>query len=231
MTGLAISPTQNHHVIALASLVNQVETGGELNVHSSHNCDSQPLRFHCLLDLERSKIQSLRLRVAERTTELSCKMSVVVKVTSIGNLAERLACVQQRSLRRKGQKEPRRTRRPRVSVSCPWMKEIQDAGFQVSGVSPKISLNSRGHLQCVQRPPSSHLCKNAPSVSRIGEEHVAQGGMIKAEAMAAADNSFSISFPFSNVPVSPLKVACLRLARQPSDATFWRDGRSVFRAA
>jgi hypothetical protein len=111
------------------------------------------------------------------------------------------------------------------------MKEIQDAGFQVSGVSPKISLNSRGHLQCVQRPPSSHLCKNAPSVSRIGEEHVAQGGMIKAEAMAAADNSFSISFPFSNVPVSPLKVACLRLARQPSDATFWRDGRSVFRAA
>ena len=51
--------------------------------------------------LKRSKIQSLRLRVAELTTELSCKMSVVVKVTSIGNLAERLACVQQRSLRRK----------------------------------------------------------------------------------------------------------------------------------
>jgi hypothetical protein len=28
MTGLAISPTQNHHVIALASLVKQVETRG-----------------------------------------------------------------------------------------------------------------------------------------------------------------------------------------------------------
>jgi len=83
----------------------------------------------------------------------------------------------------------------------------------------------------IQRPTSSHFCKNAPSVSRIGDEHVAQGGMIRAEVMAAADNSFFISFPFSNVPVSPLKVACLRLARQPSDATFWRDGRSVFRPA
>ena len=80
------------------------------------------------------------------------------------------------------------------------MKEIQDAGFQVSGVSPKISLNSRGHLQYVQRPTSPHFCKNAPSVSRIGDEHVPQGGMIRAEAMAAADNSFFISFPFSNVP-------------------------------
>jgi Short repeat of unknown function (DUF308) len=35
MTGLAISPTQNHHVIALASLVKQVETGGRAVTSSS----------------------------------------------------------------------------------------------------------------------------------------------------------------------------------------------------
>src|SRR5580704_17574075 len=52
---------------------------------------------------------------------------------------------------------------------------IQDAGFQVSGVSPKISLNSRSHLQHFQRPTSSHFCKDAPSLSRVGYEHVARG--------------------------------------------------------
>jgi len=35
MTGLAIFPTQNHHVIALASLVKQVETGGSAVTSSS----------------------------------------------------------------------------------------------------------------------------------------------------------------------------------------------------
>ena len=48
-------------------------------------------------------------------------------------------------------------------------------GFQVPGVSPKISLNSRSHLQHFQRPTSSHFCKNAPSLSRVGYEHVARG--------------------------------------------------------
>src|SRR4029077_19147876 len=52
---------------------------------------------------------------------------------------------------------------------------IQDAGFQVPGVSPKISLNSRSHLQHFQRPTSSHFCKDAPSLSRVGYEHVARG--------------------------------------------------------
>src|SRR5580658_9930305 len=52
---------------------------------------------------------------------------------------------------------------------------IQDAGFQVPGVSPKISLNSRSHLQHFQRPTSSHFCKNVPSLSRVGYEHVARG--------------------------------------------------------
>jgi hypothetical protein len=35
-------------------------------------------------------------RVSETTTELSCKIRVVAKAAGIGNLAERLACVQQR---------------------------------------------------------------------------------------------------------------------------------------
>ena len=52
---------------------------------------------------------------------------------------------------------------------------IQDAGFQVPGVSPKISLNSRSHLQHFQRPTSSHFCKHAPILSRVGYEHVARG--------------------------------------------------------
>ena len=51
----------------------------------------------------------------------------------------------------------------------------QDARFQVSGVSPKISLNSRSHLQHFQRPTSSHFCKDALSLSRVGYEHVARG--------------------------------------------------------
>src|ERR1019366_6827559 len=44
---------------------------------------------------------------------------------------------------------------------------IQDAGFQVSGISPKISLSSRSHLQHFQRPTSSHFCKDTPSLSRV----------------------------------------------------------------
>jgi hypothetical protein len=60
-----MTPEERHGVCSKRRELNQKKLG-ELNVHSSHNCDSQPLRFHCLLDLERSKIQSLRLRVAER---------------------------------------------------------------------------------------------------------------------------------------------------------------------
>ena len=45
----------------------------------------------------------------------------------------------------------------------------------LSGVSSKISLNSRSHLQHFQRPTSSHFCKDAPSLSRVGYEHVARG--------------------------------------------------------
>jgi hypothetical protein len=53
---------------------------------------------------------------------------------------------------------------------------IQDAGIQMSGIIPEISLNSRSHLQHVQRPTSSHFCKDAPSLSRVGYEHMARGG-------------------------------------------------------
>ena len=48
-------------------------------------------------------------------------------------------------------------------------REYKMQGFRVSGVSPKISLNSRSHLQ------HSHFCKDAPSLSRVGYEHVARG--------------------------------------------------------
>src|ERR1700720_3782283 len=45
---------------------------------------------------------------------------------------------------------------------------IQDAAFQMSGVSPKISLNSRSHLQHFQRPTPSHFCKDTePFVRRL----------------------------------------------------------------
>src|SRR5580693_1859254 len=67
---------------------------------------------------------------------------------------------------------------PRIRINRPDDENttrIQDAGFQVSGVSPKISLNSRGHLQHFQRSTSSHFCKDAPSLSRVGYEHVARG--------------------------------------------------------
>jgi hypothetical protein len=47
--------------------------------------------------------------------------------------------------------------------------------FQMSGVSPKISLNSRSHLQHFQRPTPSHFCKDTPSPSCGGYEHVARG--------------------------------------------------------
>src|ERR1700722_17768058 len=63
---------------------------------------------------------------------------------------------------------------PRIRITDPTTR-IQDAGFQVSGVSPKISLNSRSHLQHFQRPTSSHFCKDAPSLSCVGYEHVARG--------------------------------------------------------
>src|ERR1700737_4585523 len=61
---------------------------------------------------------------------------------------------------------------------------IQDAGFQVPGVSPKISLNSRSHLQHFQRPTSSHFCKDAPSLSRVGYEQRSEPTLIHSEASA-----------------------------------------------
>src|SRR5580704_5680726 len=70
---------------------------------------------------------------------------------------------------------------------------IQDAGFQVPGVSPKISLNSRSHLQHFQRPTSSHFCKDAPSLSRVGYEHVARGsrGRLKIFGTQNSRSSFN----------------------------------------
>jgi hypothetical protein len=41
-------------------------------------------------------------------------------------------------------------------------REYKIAGFQVPGVSPKISLNPRSHLQHFQRPTSSHFPGSCP---------------------------------------------------------------------
>jgi putative transposase len=49
---------------------------------------------------------------------------------------------------------------------------IQDAGFQEPGVRAKISLDPRSHLQHLQRPTSSHLSKNAPSLPDVGHANV-----------------------------------------------------------
>src|ERR1700738_1136384 len=54
------------------------------------------------------------------------------------------------------------------SGEFPTTDPTQDARCQMSGFSQKISLNSRSHLQHFQRPTSSHFCKDAPSLSRVG---------------------------------------------------------------
>jgi hypothetical protein len=51
----------------------------------------------------------------------------------------------------------------------------QDARVQELWLSPEISLNSRSHLQHFQRPTPSHFCKDTPSLSCGGYEHVARG--------------------------------------------------------
>src|ERR1700730_10236468 len=50
----------------------------------------------------------------------------------------------------------------------------QDAGSQESAFSPEISLNPLSHLQCFQRPAPSPLSKNTPSLSGVGDEHIAR---------------------------------------------------------
>src|ERR1700730_3842782 len=79
---------------------------------------------------------------------------------------------------------------------------MQDAGFQVSWVSPKISLSARSHLQHFQRPAPSHLSKNAPSISRVGYEHVVRGSR---DSLKIFVTEFSCS-PFTDVtmPIEPI---------------------------
>ena len=75
---------------------------------------------------------------------------------------------------------------------------IQDAGFQVSGVCPKISLNSRSDLQHFQRPTSSHFCKDTPSLpvslpkSRF--EHTDDGGRQGSDAQQRLRSARSIAY-------------------------------------
>jgi hypothetical protein len=51
----------------------------------------------------------------------------------------------------------------------------EDAGFQESGLSPEISLNSRSRIQYLQRPAPFDISKNTPRLSSGGDEHMARG--------------------------------------------------------
>ena len=53
-------------------------------------------------------------------------------------------------------------------------RETQDARVQERGISAKISLNPRSHLQHLQRPTPSHLSKNAPSLQGLSHAGVAR---------------------------------------------------------
>src|SRR5271169_2840876 len=72
----------------------------------------------------------------------------------------------------------------------------QDARFQESGFSPEISLNPRSHLQYFQCSTPSHLSKNAPSLSRVGDEHMARGSRGRLTIWEAARFS---RYSFDNV--------------------------------
>src|SRR4029077_13107294 len=64
------------------------------------------------------------------------------------------------------------TTEPRIRINRP---NDENTRCRVSSVRDRPKDNSRSHLQHVQRPTSSHFCKDAPSLSRVGYEHVARG--------------------------------------------------------
>ena len=103
---------------------------------------------------------------------------------------------------------------------------IQDAGFQVSGISPKISLNSRSHLQHVQRPTSSHFCKDAPSISCVGYEHVARGS--RGRLKNIRDAEFSCSY-FNDVTTPSLRIFTHLVARALGFVRWQEDREAVER--
>src|ERR1700719_688472 len=81
---------------------------------------------------------------------------------------------------------------------------IQDAAFQMSGVSPKISLNSRSHLQHFQRPTPSHFCKDTPSLSCGGYEHVARGSRGRLKIFETQSSSLNnVTTPPKALRLSP----------------------------
>src|ERR1700730_10020517 len=54
-------------------------------------------------------------------------------------------------------------------------REEEDARVQERWIRAKISFRACSSLQHLQRPTPSHLSKNAPSLSSVGNEHVACG--------------------------------------------------------
>src|ERR1700738_3527589 len=64
------------------------------------------------------------------------------------------------------------TTEPRIRINRP---DDENTRCRVSSARGQPTLNSRSHLQHFQRPTSSHFCKDAPSLSRVGYEHVARG--------------------------------------------------------
>src|SRR5215472_11600430 len=63
----------------------------------------------------------------------------------------------------------------RKLASAHPQKGAQDAAFQESGLSPEISVRTRGRLQHFQRPASSDHTTDPPSPPRCGDEHMARG--------------------------------------------------------
>src|ERR1700730_1136180 len=63
---------------------------------------------------------------------------------------------------------------PRIRINRPDDENTRCRVSRVQ-VQPKISLNPRSRLQDFQRPAPSHFCKDTPSLSRVGYEHVARG--------------------------------------------------------
>ena len=110
-----------------------------------------------------------------------------------------------------------RNNRAEISLQPTRRREYKMQGFRVSGVSPKISLNSRSHPQHFQRPTSSHFpARNAPSLSRVGYEHVARGSRGRLENIRGAEFSCS---SFNDVTTPSRRPLTIRRRAASSAAT------------
>jgi transposase-like protein len=67
------------------------------------------------------------------------------------------------------------TTEPRIRINHNPTTRTQDARVQERWIRLKISLIACSSSQYLQRQTSSHLSKNPPSLSRVGDEHLACG--------------------------------------------------------